>query len=188
MNIVLIICLMLIWEIVFGIFSKFIRYNTRKFNIIVYTVSFLYSIFFCVCAIKTHTEQSLKFVLCVGVVQGILGIVEAMNVQRKYKSKEMMIDTFRENFCVILTLDWLEEYQNDELEILQKMNNSMKGNKGKNILIILKDKKTKNVKLMFYVRKQENCKYIEEFCYENCYIELKEENSKKQAIVAKLKK
>lgn len=186
MYILLLLCLMLIWEILFGIFSKFIRYNTRKFEIIVYSISVLYSVFWGVLATKMYNDQSLKFVFCVGIVQGIFGIIEAISIQGKYKSKELLIDTFRENFCLILTLDWLEKYRNDELEFLQKMNNSMRGNKGNNILVILKDKKTKNVKLMFYVRKQENWKSIEEFCDENCCIELKEENSKKQAIVCRM--
>lgn len=187
MKIVLILCVMLVFEIITNILFKIIRYNKSELKIIMYLLLSCYSIIFGALATRNGTDDILVCIFCLGMFQGIFTIFEFVVKLAKNKHKNSIIETFEKNFCVILSLDWIEDYTQSELEALVKMNNVLSGKKQKVFLLILRDTKSNKIKLMFFIRKNINTRCIEEFCNENCDIEINRETNVKQTIIGQLR-
>lgn len=176
---------MLIWEIFFNVFIKYTRYN-KKDNLTIIILLVGYIIVWILCVINSEPSDLLIYVYTMGVAQGILSIFEISHIQKKYREKEWIKESFRENQCRIISFQWIEDLGDEELELLQKMNKRLAGKKGKNILIIAKDKK-QETRLMFFIYKQYDYTGIQEICHEHFDIELRKENKRKQVIVCCLR-
>ena len=182
MKFVIFILLMLIWEVIFNIFVKYARYNINKDSLTSIIISMLYSIVWILCVINSKISDSMLYVYMIGVAQGLLSIIEIMSIQKKYRDKEWIRESFRLNQCRNIAFQWIEDFKDEELQLLQKINRSIVGNKDKTILIIARGKK-QEMKLMFFIYKHGNWGCIQKSCYEHCDIELVKESKRKQTII-----
>lgn len=181
---VILIVLMFLFEVLFNILLKYFRYNFKRDYLLIF-LNLLYSTIWILYILRIDLGGKNLILYLIGAAQGIFSIIEIIYVNRKYKEQESVKYSLIRNKCRIVAFHWLEELNDEQIEAVIKISNSIEGKNKKNILVIAKDKEDK-FNLLIFIYKENDCYSIKDKLNEYGNIDFVKENNRKQVILCKL--
>lgn len=180
MKVVLIIFFLIIIGLLNEIVVLFFRYNCKKMRYMPFVFCLFYVIVLLICL---HLEKNnmVKFAYGIGIWEFIFQFCEWIINDWKYRKEYSVLST--KINCLMLAFEWMEK---ENLNLLLELFYRLKDVKLNGIMIMARDKRRKELKVMFFIRKNESSSKLDNICNDLGKCEIHRENAKKEVIVCSL--